>query len=279
MVARNKEKIVTIFLVAILSVLLIFLILTNFNFLKIEDLKLSRDLSPIQFITIVTLLSLADSVNPCVISLLTVMIATLASMSVSRKDIIIRAIVFTLVVFVTYFSLGLLIYFGYSFFYSISVASNFFHYLKIFLVSVLLIAGFINIRDAILDKKSIFSVPEFTKGAIKKLLTYTSLLATVLLAATVTLVELPCTGLFYLGLISFLHSVQQNFFSTLLILFYYNVLFILPEILIILLLVRGLEPKVIREKIYKKHRRLMRFLVGLSLIGLAAVIWFFLRVG
>ncbi|MCX8190911.1 MAG: hypothetical protein N3D78_01855 [Candidatus Aenigmarchaeota archaeon] len=279
MVARNKEKIVTIFLVAILSALLIFLILTNLNFLKIEDLELSRDLSPIQFITIVTLLSLADSVNPCVISLLTVMIATLASMSVSRKDIIIRAIVFTLVVFVTYFSLGLLIYFGYSFFYSISVASNVFHYLKIFLVSVLLIAGFINIRDAILGKKSIFSVPEFTKGAIKKLLTYTSLLATILLAATVTLVELPCTGLFYLGLISFLHSVQQNFFSTLLILFYYNVLFILPEILIILLLVRGLEPKVIREKIYKKHRRLMRFLVGLSLIGLAAVIWFFLRVG
>lgn len=274
---KKKFSILSILLFLISVTILTFLVLNKVNLLRIEDLQLKRELSLLQFIFIITFLSLADSINPCIISLLTIMIATLASMKLERREIIIRAVVFTFVVFTTYFFLGLLMYFGFSFIYAASIAANIFEYVKIIIAAVLIFSGIINLRDAILKKNSIFSVPKKAKGLIYKLLTYTSLSATIFLAVLVTMVELPCTGLFYMGLVSFLHSLRESIFITTLILLYYNLIFVLPEILIVLLVYKGLEPRGIYEKIYKKNRYIMRMVEGLALIALGIFIWLFLR--
>lgn len=168
-------------------------------------------------------------------------------------------------------------YFGFSFIYTASIAANIFEYVKLIIAAILIFSGIINLRDAFLKKESVFSIPKKAKVIIYKLLTYTSLTATIFLAALVTIVELPCTGLFYMGVVSFLHSLKESLFNVFLILLYYNLIFILPEILILLLVVKGLEPKGLYEKIYKKNRYTMRMLEGIALIALGIFVWLFLR--
>jgi len=92
------------------------------------------------FWIIVTSLALADSMNPCMISVMALMIATLASLGLERRSILIRATVFTISIFVTYIMLGVLLFLGYSYVYGISRATGGFNILKNFLV-VILIAG------------------------------------------------------------------------------------------------------------------------------------------
>lgn len=276
---KNKIKIElkSIFILLIILLIFLFIFLTNLKIVKIEELKIDTQFSFFKFIFVLTFLSLADSINPCIISLLVIMIATLASMKIERKEIIIRATIFTLTIFFTYFILGLLMYFGLSLIYLAAIASNLFNFIKIFLVLLLIIAGIINIKDGILSKESIFSIPKRFKPTIDRLLRFTTVTATVFLAIIVTLVEFPCTGLFYVGVISFLHSLKAKLYEIILILGYYNTIFILPEILIVLLLMKGSEPKNIYEKIYRKHRNKMRIIGGIAMIFLALFIWLYMR--
>jgi len=248
------------------------------NLVAKNRIQLTNVKNPIIFILTLTALGLADSVNPCMISLMAIMVANLAALGLTRKDLAVRAGTFTVTVFLTYFLLGVLIYFGYSYLYTLSIAVNGFNVLKAILVAILAVTGIINIRDGILEKKSIFSVPDSVKPSFQKLLNYVSLAATILLAVFTTLVELPCTGIFYFGLIAYMHSNGLSFTQTLLTLLYYNILFIIPELIITIFVWKGMEPKDI-YKIYKTHRKAMRICEGVVLIALAILVWMFVKVG
>ena len=247
--------------------------------LDVEKMQLTKGMTPEMFWVTITLLSIADSVNPCMISLMAIMVANLAALGMDKKGLFIRAVVFTITVFITYYTLGVAIYFGYSYLYTLSIALNGFNVLKAILVLALISSGLINIKDALTAKKSVFAVPESAKGMIEKLLTYFSIVATVLLAVFVTIVELPCTGIFYLGLMSYMHSMSFSLSKVLATLAYYNLLFVLPEMFITILVWKGKEPKAIYENIYKKHRKTMRILEGLVLIALGILVWMFVKVG
>ncbi len=241
------------------------------------DLKSMSMSSPLFWITL-TLLAIADSVNPCMISVMVLMVASLAALGLERKDLIIRAAIFTLTVFVTYLLLGILLFYGYSYIYALSVAVGGFNILKALLVAVLIIGGIINIRDAIVGGHATLAIPDSAKPKIQALLTYVSVLATVLLATFVTIVELPCTGIFYIGLIAYLHSVSHSIVTLLPVLIYYNVIFALPEIIITLFVWKGIDPNTLKEW-YGNHRRGMRLLEGLTMILLGLLVYFFVRVG
>ncbi len=244
-----------------------------------ENLKLSKNMPPWLFLGVVSALALADSINPCMISVMVMMIAGMVALGLERKGVVTRAAVFTLTCYVTYFVLGVAIYLAYSYLRFMAIALNGFNVMKALLVIALLIAGVVNVFDALKGKKSAFSIPDSAKNTIHRLMLYVSFTAVVLLAIFVTIVELPCTGLFYLGLISFLHSTSSSFGSVVMILIYYCFLFVLPEILITLLVYSGREPKAIYEKIYNKHRREMRFVEGIALIVLAILVWVFVSIG
>ncbi len=261
--------------IGIISIV-IFLVLLSFPHISsLEGLETS---SPFLFWLTVSGLALADSVNPCMISLMIIMLANLVALGLERKGLILKSSLFTIVVYITYLMLGLLIFLGYSYLYAFSISVHGFNILKILLISVLVIAGLINLRDALKAGKATFAVPEFAKEHIQSLLTYVSIIATILLAVFVTIIELPCTGIFYLGLIAFLHSAIKNFASAIFVLAYYNLLFVLPEIVITLFVWKGIEPKALYES-YRKHRKIMRILEGIILIILAILVWFFVKVG
>ena len=233
--------------------------------------------NPLLFFLIVSLLALADSINPCMISLMIIMIANLFSLGLDKKKILIRAAIFTIVVYLTYLALGILIFLGWSYLYAVSIAAQVFNILKLILVLVLFISGIINIIDAFREK-AVFAVPESAKGKIQSLMVTISVIATILLAVFVTLVELPCTGIFYLGLIAVLHSIFKSLIKSLPILIYYNALFILPEILITLSVWKGAEYQTLYN-FYREHRKGMRLLEGILLIVMALFVYLFVKIG
>lgn len=263
--------------VLILSFIAVSIVL--FGILRPQQMQvqgLSMD-SPLFWLT-VSSLALADSINPCMISVMVIMVATLLALGLEHRAVVLRSVVFTFTVFLTYLLLGILLFYGYSYIYALSVAVGGFNVLKGLLVLALLAGGVINIRDALRGGQAVLSIPQSAKGTIKSLLTYVSIAATLLLAVFVTIVELPCTGIFYIGLIAYLHSVSRSLFSVLPVLVYYNILFVLPEILITLFVWKGVDPSILQEW-YKKHRQAMRLLEGAVMIVLALLVWVFVRVG
>jgi len=241
---------------------------------EIESMDLG---SPAFWITL-TVLAVADSVNPCMISVMVLMVATLAAMGLGRKEQVVRAAVFTVAVFVTYLILGILIYYGYTYLYALSVAAGGLNILKTALAGILVIGGLVNIYDAIKGGRAVFSIPEAAKQTIASLMRYVSVVATILLAVFVTVVELPCTGIFYLGLIAYLHSISESIFVILPVLLYYNILFVLPEIIITLFVWKGLDPEIMKDW-HKKHRRMLRALEGIVMVVLGVIVYFFVGAG
>ncbi len=242
---------------------------------SLEGISLSSPL----FWIIVTGLALADSINPCMISVMALMVATLASLGLEKRSILIRAIVFTISIFVTYLMLGILLFLGYSYVYGISKAAGAFNILKNFLVAILIAGGVINLKDAVFAReKATFAIPDKAKERLKSLMTYVSILTAILLGAFVTVVELPCTGIFYIGLIAYLHSVTKSLLTLLPVLIYYNLLFIAPEVVITLFVWKGIEPKKVTEW-HRKHRRGMRVIEGATMIILGVIVYLFVRVG
>ena len=232
----------------------------------------------IPFWLTVSVLALLDSINPCMISVMIMMVATLAALGVDRRSTVLRAVLFTFVVFLTYLGLGVLIYFGYSYLEALAIAYGGFSLLKWGLVAVLLFAGLLNVQDALGLGGPSLAIPKRFTGCIQDLLTYVSLLATVLLAFFVTLVELPCTGIFYLGLIAYLHSSLRSFALALPVLVYYNILFVLPEIGITLAVWAGMGAERLKA-LYARKRKLMRILEGIALLLLAILLAFLVKVG
>lgn len=233
--------------------------------------------SPAFWVTL-TGLAVADSINPCMISVMVLMVATLAALGLERGDQVLRAIVFTVAVFITYLLLGILLFFGYSYLYALSIATGGLNVLKAALAGALVAGGAINLYDAIRGGKATLSIPESAKPRISSLMRYVSILATILLAVFVTIVELPCTGIFYVGLIAYLHSVSEGVLTVIPILVYYNILFVLPEILITALIWKGVDPETLKNW-HSKHRRAMRFVEGIVMMVLGAIVYIFVGGG
>jgi len=91
---------------------------------------------------------------------------------------------------------------------------------------------------------------------------------TFLMGAFVALVELPCTGAVYLAVIALMSASGLNL-SNITLLILYNLIFIGPLIIILLLFYRGAKSQSIQGWI-NRYKPYMRLLTGLILLGLAA---------
>jgi cytochrome c biogenesis protein CcdA len=87
----------------------------------------------------------------------------------------------------------------------------------------------------------------------------------------VAIVELPCTGAVYLAVLALMANSGLSL-SNFTMLIIYNLLFITPLIIILILFYRGMKSEVIDGYI-KKYKPYMRLLTGLLLLGMAA--WMF----
>lgn len=214
-------------------------------------------------ITIVLGSAAIDSINPCAIGVLILMISVVMSGKKSVKRLLLLGSVYIFSIFATYLVAGLgLVYF----FSEIPIVIA--EYLSIGVGALVIFAGVLEMKDYFWYGKGFsLHIPAKAAKKIKKLSnSNTSTVSGImLLGAFVAAVELPCTGTPSLAIITILR-IDFDIWALLLMVLY-NFIFVLPLIVILVMIAGG--AKVSSVKKWKEESKGgMRLAIGVSLIGL-----------
>ncbi|WP_048152992.1 cytochrome c biogenesis protein CcdA [Methanolacinia paynteri] len=212
---------------------------------------------------LVILSGLADGINPCALSVLALLLATLSSLN-SRRKILLGGLVYTFAVFLFYImaGLGILTIINYSGFSGIfSIAAGI----------IAIIAGIITLTGGIWEGNAVSpGIPVSKRPTIKKIMERASIPAAFVLGMMVGLFELPCTGGIYIAILGLLSS-QMTFYEGLPYLLVYNLMFIVPLVAIILAVAFGLSPEKV-DSWRDSNKKLLKIGIGLILIAMGLYI-------
>lgn len=218
-----------------------------------------------------------DGVNPCAFATLIFFVSYLLIMGRRRRDVILMAVFFILAVFITYFSIGVGAYSVLKYLAGFDVIA------KIIFIGfgiVALVLGALSLRDYFFAKrgdlnKMVLQLPLGIKQRIHKDIKKKSavggiIFGSLLVGFFISLLEFGCTGQVYLPTITFMVSKAGNALRPLLTLLLYNVMFILPLIIISLLAIvfstrgiaQSLETKIPMIKLFTA---LLFFALGILL--------------
>jgi len=202
-----------------------------------------------------------DSINPCAIGVLILMMSVLLGAKKTTKRILVLGMAYIFAVFLVYFLAGLgLLYF------LANIPLYITQYLSIGVGVIIIGAGILEIKDFFWYAQGFsLTIPARYTKRIHNFSSNTSLVGIMLLGGFVSAVELPCTGAPYLAIITLL---SQNFnFAAFLMLILYNIIFVAPLVVILLMVVGG--KKLHHIKRWKQtNRGYMRLLIGLMLIAM-----------
>ena len=224
---------------------------------------------------LITIAGLVDGINPCAIGMMVLLLGYLLVFGKQKgKDVSSRILViglaYILTVFLTYLAVGLL-------FYS-SIAQLDLHVFRSWfnpaLGMILLVAGAIQIKDFFKPKWPIhLRIPTASKSLLMPWVEKATLPATITLGFFVTLLETPCSLPIYVGTATILAQSGLPLAFIVGYFLYYNFLFVLPLIVILILVWRA--RKIIQLKEWE-HRaeKWMKLAIGLVLLmmGIALVL-------
>lgn len=212
--------------------------------------------------TLTTILFTAavDSINPCAIGVLILLLSTL--LVTKKKEKILKiGLLYISAVYITYFVLG----FGVLLFLS-QIPLWVAEYISIFVGLIVVIAGLLEIKDYFWYGQGVsLHIPKKYAEKIQKKMQNVSIGTVIFLGAFVAAVELPCTGGPYLAILLIL---KESFdLTALLLLVIYNIIFVMPLIIILFLVYFGVKLNDIQN--WKQtNKSYMRLFTGLLLIGL-----------
>ncbi len=212
-------------------------------------------------LSIVVISALIDSINPCAIGVLILMVSVVLGGKGSMRRLLMLGGLYIGAIFLTYLLAGLgLIYF------LANVPMYVSEYLALLVGAFVIIAGLLEIKDFYWYGKGFsLQIPPVFAEKIHKYSKNVTVPGVMFLGAFIAGVELPCTGAPYLAIITLLSLNFDIYAFGLLIL--YNVIFVLPLIIILLLVAGGV--KVSKIKKWKQaNKGYMRFAIGFMLIGL-----------
>ncbi len=231
-----------------------------------KELK-NNNLDFIQLLPLVLITGLLDGINPCAFGVLLFFIAFLYSINRTKTEVWKVGGVFIAAIFVAYFLIGL----GLLQAILITGIPHLFGKISVFLM---LFLALINFKDYFFYGKWFsLKMPSFASPMIKKRMTNLTLVSVAILGFLVGLCTFPCSGGVYVGILSLL-AIQTTFMQGMVFLTIYNIMFVVP--LIIILLVAG--NKKMTEKITnweKQNKRNMKLLMGIVLLILAGILFLF----
>jgi cytochrome c biogenesis protein CcdA len=217
---------------------------------------------------LVTAGALIDSINPCAFSVLLLTIAFFLSVGAFRSNIFKFGAVYIAGLFISYFLIGLGIFSAFHLF-------NTPRFMAKVAAALLIALGVINLLKDIFPKLPfdwLMRLPKGSAGLIGKLISKGSLPAIFGIGVVVGLYEFPCTGGPYLMVLGLLHD-YSTYLKGLIYLSYYNLLFILPLIIILLIA----SNKILIGKIQKwqqEERKITKWGLPVAMIGLGIIIFF-----
>ncbi|MCW1296940.1 MAG: hypothetical protein OH319_04635 [Candidatus Parvarchaeota archaeon] len=213
-------------------------------------------------IPVIITAALVDSINPCAFAVLIFLLTYLLAIG-AKSRILKIGVTYIVTVYITYFLTGLGLFTAIQ---SIGITKIVYKIAAI----IAIIAGLINIKDFFFYGKWIsLEIPKSKKPLLEKYIRKATIPAAIVLAFLVSLFELPCTGGAYLAILGMLASQMTRMVAIPYLLFY-NLIFILPLLIILLLVYKGLSSEEM-EKWRLEKRKYMRLLMGIVLVLLGIV--------
>jgi cytochrome c biogenesis protein CcdA len=222
----------------------------------------------------ITLLALADSVNPCAIAVLAMILITILIQNPEkRKKVLHAGLAFVSAIYIGYIFYGLILIQLFKTFAEFLGNNSGYVYNGLAILAMLI--GALNIKDFFFYKKGGFAteMPIFLRPRVKKIIEKaTSTWGSFIIGFLVTLFLLPCTIGPYIvasGLLSGL-----TFIETIPWLLYYNLVFVIPMLIIVGIVYFGFarveDVSGWKERNIKKLHLIagiLLFLVGISLLA------------
>ena len=214
----------------------------------------------------VLLTGLVDGINPCAMAILLFFITFLFSIRKNRWAIAQMGIVYIAAVYVVYFlvGLGLLKVSG--------LAQG--HWLGQVGAGLLILFGLTNLLNALFPKFPIrLELPEIGKEGLKTWMYRATLPASLVLGTLMGLESFPCSGGPYVAILGLLGS-QTDFWQGLAYLALYNLMFVLPLVVILGLSLNPVMGRRIQEW-ERASSRTVRGATGaiMALLGLGLLLW------
>lgn len=210
--------------------------------------------------------ALIDSINPCAIGVLILLITTLLALSQQKRRhmMLVTGLIYITAVYITYFlaGIGLLLFIQ---------RFNLAEPLSIIVGTVVILLGIIEAKDFFWYGKGIsLRIPARRAEQVKKMMKNISLPSAIILGIFVAAVELPCTGGPYLAITTLL-ATKGFETQTVIYLLVYNFIFILPLLVILFMVYFGMNVKKVQE--WKdKQKKWMRLFTGLIMICLGILL-------
>ncbi|MFH1038860.1 MAG: cytochrome c biogenesis protein CcdA, partial [PVC group bacterium] len=222
---------------------------------------------------------LVDGVNPCAIATMIFLISFLTMQNRRRSQVIAIGLTFTAAVYVTYLLIGIGAFRFIVMLRAYRLVSQVIRWSAVALAGLV---GLLSFRDALVYRKSgdtgriLIQMPKPVKLRIHKLISghlkgRRLILGAVVTGFLVTLFEAVCTGQVYLPAIIVMSRTAGTRTAGWLYLLFYNLLFVLPLLAVMILTGFGLTWHTLAHATQKNLPRL-KMLMGIVLIGLALLL-------
>ncbi|MBS3108165.1 hypothetical protein J4468_04600 [Candidatus Woesearchaeota archaeon] len=219
-------------------------------------------------IPIVISAAVVDAINPCafavLIILMTAALCIRSDCSASNKKKALKfGLAFTAAVYISYFLVGLGLF-------SVLQTAGISHIFYYIITALAVVIGLLNVKDYFwYGKGFLMEVPLSWRPAMKKILNNaTSPFGAFIAGFAVSLFELPCTGGPYIVILGLLAKEVTKEIGILYLLLY-NLVFILPLIILSLIIYKGISTTEKLEQIRQDKIKLLHLIAGLIMLGIA----------
>lgn len=218
---------------------------------------------------LVTLAGLADGINPCAIGMMITLLGYLLVFGKKPARVWQLGIAYILSVFVTYLVIGLAFYSTVS-----SIQQLVGGVVNKIIGGILGAAGLVMLKDVVWPESPVhLRIPGASKARLMKLIEKVSLPGTILLGIAVTVLETPCSLPLYVGTATILAQSGMALPLVVGYFLYYNLLFVLPLIIVLILVWQGKKVVEMREWEHKAEKW-MKLSLGSLLLLMSGWLWF-----
>ncbi len=220
-----------------------------------------------------TVAALINGINPCGIGMMITFLGYLLVFGATGKKkntILLSGTVYVVSVFVTYLFIGLIFY-SLAFYLQRLWLARVFKYL---MGGAVLVAGLIQLKDWIWPDSPIhLRMPMAGSKKINQLMERMSLPMAALVGVATTAFSTPCMLPLYVGTATVLANSGLSMGVVLSYFLYYNLIFISPLILILVVMYKGKDVVVMKE-LEHKYGRFLRLLMGVVMVIVGYLIIF-----
>ena len=214
---------------------------------------------------LIAVAALIDSINPCAFSILLLTVAFLLSIGKLRTKVLQIGSAYIAGLFAVYFLIGL----------GLLQALHLFdtpHFMGNLGAGLLVLLGVVNLANEFVPAFPVrFRIPQAAHHRMALLMERASLPTAVALGGLVGLCEFPCTGGPYLMVLGLLHD-QGTYFAGVGYLFVYNLIFVLPLVLILAVVSNAAVLAKVQQW-QQERRAAMRAGSGAAMVGLGLLVF------